>query len=97
MATEVTGLVIDAMLKIVSFVIGVLRERAALAEGLVVEDAVLVDDGDDDAGHVTAIGRVLEDRREGGRSLLRKRRRRGDDRDEEKREEARAVVSWGPS
>ena len=78
MATEVTGLVIDAMLKIVSFAIGVLRERAALAEGLVVEHAVLVDDGDDDARHVAAIGRGLEDRRNGGCSLLRERRRRGE-------------------
>ena len=58
MATEVIGLVIDAMLKIVSFAIGVLAERAAEAEGLVVEHAVLVDDGDDDAGHVAAIGRA---------------------------------------
>ena len=51
-------------------------ERAALAEGLVVEDAVLVDHGDGDAGHVTAIGRGLEDRGNGGRSLLRECRRR---------------------
>ena len=95
MATEVTGLVIDAMLKIVSFAIGVLLERAALAEGLVVEDAVLVDDRDDDSRYVTAIGRALEECRKGRRSLLRQRRRcGGDDGDEEKRKKPESVVSW---
>ena len=72
MATEVIGLVIDAMLKIVSFVIGFLRERAAHAKGLVVEDAVLVDDGGDDSRHLTAVGRALEEGRKGGRLLLRR-------------------------
>ncbi len=96
MATEVTGLVIDAMLKMVSFVIGRARQAAADAERLVVEDAVGVDDGDDDAGDVTAIGRALEEGGYRGRALRRKGRGRREDRDDEQRKKAEQAFH-GPS
>ena len=50
-------------------------QRAALAERLVVEHAVLVDDGDDDAGDVAARSRVGEELRQRSGSCCGNRRR----------------------